>query len=115
VPGPRRRVAHEVGVVGRGEATREAVRGRQHGGRRRGREEGRRWGWHGVSGVEWEEARRHGRGRGEEARGPARGGGVRDGEERQRERPRPRRVHEAEARRGGRREVHERVVAEHGA
>jgi hypothetical protein len=49
-------------------------------------------------GVEREEAR----GREEEARGPARGGGVRDGEERRRERPHPRRVHEAEARRGSR-------------
>jgi len=39
---------------------------------------------------------------------------VRDGEERGRERPRPRRVHQAEARRCGRREVHERVVADHG-
>jgi hypothetical protein len=49
-------------------------------------------------GVEREEAR----GCEEEARGPARGGGVRDGEERRRERPHPRRVHEAEACRGGR-------------
>jgi hypothetical protein len=113
LPGPRRRVAHEVGVVGGGEAARDPVRRGQHGGGRPGREE-REWrGRHRVGGVQGEEQEpRVGRGD-EEPRGPARRCGVRDGEERGRERPRPGRVHEAEARGGGRREVHERVVPEH--